>query len=130
VYNVINLGSSDRILITILMMERVRMMSNSRIEQLKKLIDKDPNTPLGRYGLANELFKSELYEDAVVEINEYLKLKDDEGAVYRMLAECYVRTGDIESAKESYHKGIEAANRHGHPSMAEEFEEAIEFLDE
>lgn len=105
-------------------------MSESRIEQLKKLIEKDPSNPLGRYGLANELFKSELYEDAIVEINEYLKLKEDEGAVYRMLAECYMRMGNIEEAKQSYSKGIEAANRHGHPSMAEEFEESIEFLDE
>jgi predicted Zn-dependent protease len=106
------------------------MMTYSKIEQLKTLINRDPNNPLGRYGLANELFKSELYEDAIVEINEYLKLKDDEGAVYRMLAECYVRTGKIEEAKQSYQKGVEAANRHGHPSMAEEFEEALEFLDE
>ena len=105
-------------------------MSNPRIEQLKTLINRDPNNPLGRYGLANELFKSGLYEDAIVEINEYLELKDDEGAVYRMLAECYVRTGKIEEAKQSYQKGVEAANRHGHPSMAEEFEEALEFLDE
>jgi pentatricopeptide repeat protein len=106
------------------------MMTHSRIEQLKVLIDKDPNNPLGRYGLANELFKSELFEDAIIEINEYLKLKDDEGAVYRMLAECYVRMGNIEEAKQTYQKGVEAANRHGHPSMAEEFEEALEFLDE
>ena len=111
-------------------METVWKMTNSRIEQLRILLKKDPNNPLGRYGLANELFKSELYEEAIVEIEEYLELKDDEGAVYRMLAECHIRTGNIENAKEAYAKGIEAANRHGHPSMAEEFEEAIEFLDE
>jgi len=105
-------------------------MSESRILQLRKLIEKDPKNPLGRYGLANELFKSELYEDAIVEINEYMKLKDDEGAVYRMLAECYMRLGNVEKARESFSKGIEAANSHGHPSMAEEFEESIEFLDE
>ncbi len=105
-------------------------MSVSRIEQLKKLIEKDPTNPLGRYGLANELFKAGSYEEAISEIDEYLKIKDDEGAVYRMLAECYVRLGDTEKAKESYGKGVEAAYRHGHPSMAEEFEEAIEFLDE
>ena len=105
-------------------------MSENMIEQLKKLIEKDPTNPLGRYGLANELFKSERYEEAIVEIEEYLNIKDDEGAVYRMLAECYMRLGDTDRAKESYAKGIEAANRHGHPSMAEEFEESIEFLDE
>ena len=49
--------------------ERLKM-SNPRIEQLKVLIDKDPKNPLGRYGLANELFKSELFEDAIIEINE------------------------------------------------------------
>jgi len=105
-------------------------MTKPRIEQLKVMIQKDPDNPLGRYGLANEYFKSEQYEEAIDEIQEYLQLKDDEGAVYRMLAECYVRTGNIESAKEAYSKGIQAASRHGHPSMAEEFEEAIEFLDE
>ena len=105
-------------------------MTNPRIEQLKMLITKDPDNPLGRYGLANEYFKAERYEDAIDEIHEYLKLKDDEGAVYRMLAECYLRTGNTESAKEAYVKGIEAASRHGHPTMAEEFEEAIEYLDE
>lgn len=105
-------------------------MTNPRIEQLKILVNKDPNNPLGRYGLANEYFKSEQYENAILEIEEYLQLKDDEGAVYRMLAECYMRTGKTENAKEAYAKGIDAANRHGHPSMAEEFEEAIEFLDE
>jgi len=112
------------------MTEIGHFMTNPRIEQLKVLIKKDPNNPLGRYGLANEYYKSELYEDAINEINEYLKLKDDEGAVYRMLAECYLRTGNTGNAKEAYVKGIEAASRHGHPTMAEEFEEAIEFLDE
>ena len=105
-------------------------MTNPRIEQLKILKMKDPSNPLGRYGLANEYYKSEMYQEAIEEIEEYLQLKDDEGAVYRMLAECYLRTGNTENAKEAYAKGIEAANRHGHPSMAEEFEEAIEFLDE
>lgn len=105
-------------------------MSNAKIDQLKVLIEKDPSNPLGRYGLANEYYKSEMYEEAILQIEEYLQLKDDEGAVYRMLAECYMKTGNIENAKEAYAKGIQAANRHGHPTMAEEFEEAIEFLDE
>lgn len=108
----------------------IEFMTNTRIEQLLQLIKKDPNNPLGRYGLANEYFKSGQYEEAIGEIKQYMKLKDDEGAVYRMLAECYMRTGNVEDAREAYLNGIDAANRYGHPSMAEEFEEAIEFLDE
>ncbi len=105
-------------------------MSNEKIDRLKTLIEKDPKNPLGRYGLANEYYKASMYEEAIVEIKEYLNVKEDEGAVYRMLAECYIKTGNTEAAKNSYTAGIEAANKHGHPSMAEELGDYLEFLDE
>ncbi len=105
-------------------------MNKSRIETLKALVEMDPDNPLGRYGLANEYFKLENYEEAIIQINEYLRIKGDEGAVYRMLAECYLETGNKDRARVSYNKGIEAANRYGHPSMVEEFEEALEILDD
>jgi len=105
-------------------------MSNEKIQRLRAVVEKDPTNPLGRYGLANEYYKAHMYEEAIVEIKEYLKVKDDEGAVYRMLAECYIKTGNTQAARDSYTTGIEAANRHGHPGMAEEFEDYLEFLDE
>jgi hypothetical protein len=37
--------------------------------------------------------------------------------------------GRKEEAKEAYRKGIEAAYKHGHPGMAEEFDEAIQLID-
>ena len=104
-------------------------MSGSRIETLKALISKDPNNPLGRYGLANEYMKQGMYREAIEEIWAYLRLKDDEGAAYRILAEALLRLGRKEEAKEVYRKGIEAALRHGYPGMAKEFEEALELID-
>lgn len=104
-------------------------MSSSRIESLKALIQKNPNNPLGRYGLANEYFKMEMYEEAIEELNAYLKLKDDEGAAYRILGEALLKLGRREEAKEAYRRGIEAAERHGHPGMAEEFEDTLELID-
>ena len=104
-------------------------MSSSRIESLKALIQKNPNNPLGRYGLANEYFKMEMYEEAIEELNAYLNLKDDEGAAYRMLGETLLKLGRKDEAKEAYRRGIEAAERHGHPGMAEEFEETLELID-
>ncbi|MCH8029630.1 MAG: tetratricopeptide repeat protein [Candidatus Dadabacteria bacterium] len=104
-------------------------MSTSILESLKALVEKNPASELGRYGLANEYMKLEMYPEAIEQINEYLKLKDDEGAVYRMLAEGYMKLGRKDEAIEAYKKGIESANRHGHPTMAEEFEDAIEFMD-
>lgn len=104
-------------------------MSDSKIETLKALVEKNPDNPLGRYGLANEYLKLEMYEEAINEINAYLKLKDDEGAVYRILGEALLKLGKKEEAKEAYRNGIEAAQRHGHPGMAAEFEETLELID-
>ena len=104
-------------------------MSNSKIENLKALVEKNPDNPLGRYGLANEYLKLEMYEEAIDQVEAYLKLKDDQGAVYRMLGEALLKLGRKEDAKEAYKKGIEAAHRHGHPGMAQEFEETLELID-
>jgi predicted Zn-dependent protease len=105
-------------------------VTGSRLETFKALVKKDPGNPLGRYSLANEYYKLGMYEEAINEIKEYIKIADDQGAVYRMLANCYIQTGDMEMAREAYYEGIEAANRHGHPGMAEEYEEAIDLLGE
>jgi E3 SUMO-protein ligase RanBP2 len=104
-------------------------MSDPRVETLKALVAKNPNNPLGRYGLANEYLKLEMYEEAIDEIRAYLKLKDDEGAAYRMLGEALLKLGRNEEAREAYRNGIEAAERHGHPGMAEEFEEILGLID-
>ena len=104
-------------------------MSNSRIKSLKALLEKNPSNPLGRYGLANEYMKLEMYEEGIQELNTYLTIKDDEGAAYRMLGEALLKLGRKQEAKEAYKKGIEAAERHGHPGMAEEFEETLKLID-
>lgn len=104
-------------------------MNETRLDSLKALVDKNPNNPLGRYGLANEYLKLEMYDKAIDQINEYLKLKDDEGSAFRLLGEALLKMGRKDEAKEAYKNGIDAANRHGHPSMAEEFEETLEYMD-
>ena len=104
-------------------------MRNKKIETLRYLVEKNPNNPLNRFGLANEYVKNKMYLEAVDEIKTYLSLKDDEGAAYRTLGEALLKLGRKEEAKEAYLKGIEAANKHGHPGMAEEFEETLDLID-
>ncbi|MDA2918067.1 tetratricopeptide repeat protein [Desulfobacterota bacterium AH_259_B03_O07] len=104
-------------------------MVTNKIETLKALIEKNPNNPLNRYGLANEYFKLGKFEEATEEISIYLSLKDDEGAAYRLLGEALLKLERNQEAKEAYKKGIEAAYKHGHPGMAEEFEETLELMD-
>ena len=104
-------------------------MSNPRLETLIGMLPDEPNDPMLRYMLANEYFKAAMYSDAIEQINVYLSLKDDEGAVYRTLAQSYQKTDRPDEARKAYEKGIEAANKHGHPGMAEEFQDAIDDLD-
>lgn len=101
-------------------------MSN-RLEALETLMQQDPKDAFVRYGLANEYFKASRYEECIEQIKAYLSLADDEGAVYRILAKAWLKLGNIEEARRAYELGINAAERHNHPSMAEEYREAIEY---
>ncbi len=71
-----------------------------------------------------------MYEETVEELKAYLSLKADEGAAYRILGESLLKLGKKEEAREAYKKGIEAALKHNHPGMAEEFQETLAFIDE
>src|SRR5262245_33816899 len=96
-----------------------------RVQSLRALVQKDPSNALAHYMLANELLKSKRYREAITELDVYFGMADDEGAGYRMAAMAHLGLGDEEAAKGAYRKGIEAARRHQHPSMAEEYEAAI-----
>lgn len=101
-------------------------MATSRIETFKQMLESDPENTLVRFGLANEYLKAERYEEAIMALNDYLQRADDEGAAFGMLARAYEKTGQREKAKESYQRGIEAAQLHGHPSMAEDYRMTLE----
>ncbi|HEX9959405.1 MAG TPA: tetratricopeptide repeat protein, partial [Pyrinomonadaceae bacterium] len=56
----------------------------------------------------------------------YLNQADDEGAAYGMLAKAYEKQGEREKAKAAYERGIEVSNKHGHPSMAQDYRMTLE----
>jgi predicted Zn-dependent protease len=101
-------------------------VASSRLEALKALLVDNPNDSFIRYGLANEYYKAGQFEECIEQIKEYLKLADDEGAVYRILGQALLRLNKREDARQAYEQGIQAAERHSHPGMAEEYRETIE----
>jgi predicted Zn-dependent protease len=101
-------------------------VTSSRLEALKNLLHDNPNDPLVLYGIANEYYKAGELEECVKYIEDYLKFADDEGAVYRMLGHSLLRLGRKDQSKKAFEQGIAAAEKHNHPSMAEEFRETIE----
>lgn len=104
-------------------------MSSSRLDAFRAMAAKDPNNPLVRFGLANELVKAGAFDEARAALDAYLASHDDEGAGYRLLAHTCEALGLTDEAKDAYRGGIAAAGRHGHPSMVAEFEEKLEDLD-
>lgn len=100
----------------------------SRIEALKDLLSKKPADALTRYMLANELFKENRLDEAVEQLEAYLKAEEDEGAAYRTLADAYERLGKKKEARWALRQGTEAALAHHHEGMAAELEEKLKEL--
>jgi predicted Zn-dependent protease len=98
-----------------------------RIEVFKQMLETEPDNTMVLFGLANEYLKAENYEEGIKTLEEYLEKADDEGAAYGMLAKAFEATGESEKAKTSYEKGIEVSLAHGHPTMAEDYRQTLEF---
>jgi predicted Zn-dependent protease len=93
----------------------------SRIELFNQILATDPGNTTVLFGLAKEYEKSGRDDELVATLNRYLEAADDEGNAFGMLAGAYERMGQKEKAREAYQRGIESAQRHGHPGMAEEY---------
>ncbi|HEX6133795.1 MAG TPA: hypothetical protein VFZ24_07525 [Longimicrobiales bacterium] len=101
-------------------------MPNDRIAALQKMLERAPDDPRAHFGLALEFEKLGLWADAAIELRRYLALTDDQGNAWGRLGHALRQLGQHEDARDAYTRGIDAAHRHGHPSMAAEFEEVLE----
>ena len=105
------------------------MTEDARIEALKQMAAAHPTDSRPRFGLAMEYEKAERWEDAAAALRDYLSLADDEGNAGGRLGKALRALGRDDEAKAAYRDGIEAATRHGHPTMVMEFEEVLEEWD-
>ena len=97
------------------------LMTTARIDLFKQMLVSDPGNTSVLFGLAKEYEKAGLNDDLIETVLHYLEISEDEGNAYGMLASAYERTGQRDKAREAYQRGIETAQRHGHPGMAEEY---------
>ena len=93
----------------------------NRIELFEQMLTADPGNTSVLFGLAKEYEKAGRDRDLIDALNRYLEQVDDEGNAFGMLAGAYERLGERDKAREAYQRGIETAQRHGHPGMAEEY---------
>lgn len=102
------------------------MTDNPRIQALHAMLERNPNDARAHFGLAAEYEKLELWDAAVEELQQYLAMTEDQGNAWGRLGKALGLAGRADDARAAYQKGIEQARKHGHPSMAAEFEEILE----
>lgn len=100
----------------------------NRIEALRKMVAARPSDPRLRFGLALEYLKDGALEDGVAELRSYLEVAEDEGNAWGRLGSALTELGRHHEARDAYRTGIREAERHGHPSMADEFRAALDEL--
>jgi Flp pilus assembly protein TadD len=103
-------------------------MATSRIDALQRMVERRPDDPRARFGLAVEFLQAGALEEGIRELTVYLGLADDEGNAWGRLGDALVALGRLEEAREAYRSGIDAANRHGHPTLAETLTETLDGL--
>ncbi|HEX6631461.1 MAG TPA: tetratricopeptide repeat protein [Gemmatimonadaceae bacterium] len=101
-------------------------MTNPRLDTFRAMVARTPDNALARFGLANEALKAGLYEEAREHLARYLELHEDEGNAYGRLADALLQLGRDDEARDALQRGVEVSRRHGHPSMAAEFEARLE----
>jgi Flp pilus assembly protein TadD len=102
--------------------------AGARLAALRGMLARRPDEPRLLFGLAVELLNQGATDEGVEHLRRYLALADDEGNAWGRLAAVLAEQGRTEEAREAYRTGIERALAHGHPTMAEEFEEALDAL--
>ena len=101
------------------------MTQNSRIDGLRKLLERNPNDTRALFGISIEFEKAEQWAEVVEHLGRYLQSANDEGNAWGRLGRALRMTGRSEEARAAYTRGCEIARAHGHPSMAAEFEEVL-----
>jgi predicted Zn-dependent protease len=105
-------------------------MSDPRLETFRAMVARDPGNPRARFGLANEALKARLYGEAEEHLRVYLASYDDEGNGYGRHAEALAALGRHAEAAEALRAGIAAAQRFGHPGLADELRDRLTELEE
>ena len=99
-----------------------------RLTTLERMVENRPEDTRALFGLALEYERLERWEDVVAVLTRYLAIAADEGNGYGRLARAFLHLGREDDAREAYNTGIVVANRFGHPTMAGEFEDALDAM--
>jgi predicted Zn-dependent protease len=97
-----------------------------RLAAMRALVAKQPENPLARFGLANELLKAGEHAEGERELAAYLARHDDEGNGWLRYADVLHVLGRTDEARVAAQRGIDAAHRHGHGALVGDLESRLD----
>ena len=101
-----------------------------RIAALERMLQTRPDDARLRFGLALEYEKAGRVDDAVAALQRYLAASEDQGNAWGRLGSLLAQQGKSEEARDAYRQGIAQAHKHGHPSMANDLQAALEEMEQ
>jgi len=103
-------------------------MSNTRIENLRAILEADPQDTFARYALGLEYLSLNDIDSAKDMFEETMVLDPNYVAVYYQLGKVYELLGDEETARKVYEKGIYVAASQSDEHTKSELEQALSEL--
>lgn len=102
----------------------------SRLEQLQRFLEQDPNDSFTRYAIGLEYASAKNFSEAIRMFEELRSSDASYVATYYQLADSYKQAGDKPKAEEIYNVGIKQARAANDLHAASELEAALDELDD
>ena len=102
---------------------------STRLEQLQKMLEREPNDTFLLYGLALEHKKTGNKDLALQLLEKVVELDPGHGYAFFQAGQVLETNGDIEGARKAYQDGIIAADKSGDAHARSELEGALSMLD-
>jgi len=97
-------------------------MGNPRIEQLKKLVQIDPNDDVALFGLGKFLMEEGSFAEAAQYLEQCVKVKPDYSAAYLALAESLLKVDKKDRAREVCQQGHAVSLKKGDLQVTKKIE--------
>jgi len=97
-------------------------MANPRIEQLKKLVQMDPNDEVALFGLGKFLMEEGSFAEAAQYLEQCVKVKPDYSAAYLALAESLLKVDKKDRAREVCQQGHAVSLKKGDLQVTKKLE--------
>jgi uncharacterized protein HemY len=92
----------------------------SLIDNLEKMLADGKDDAMLRFGLGNAYFQGKEYRKAAEHLRKALEFNQGYSAAWKLLGRALVELGERETAKETFERGIEHAERQGDKQTVKE----------